>query len=104
MKASGARRCKDEAGRKRRSRVGSNLFAFPLNAIEYGLESALREPALLASLLIVLVSRAHSLGSEVECVAKRLMDASQDVSTGHEDLHWRGKSAIETINTLKRGK
>ena len=53
----------------------------------------MRKAALLASLHIVLVSQAKSLGSEVERVTKWLVNASQDISTGHEDLY-QEKSAI----------
>lgn len=73
---------------------GSNLFAFSLNPLEYGLEGALRKSSLLASILIILVSGAESLGSEVERITKWLMNAGQDISACHEDL--MQELAIET--------
>jgi hypothetical protein len=77
---------KTEGRVEKGSKVGSNLFAFSLNPFEYGFKSALRESRLLASFLIILVSLTKSFGSEVECVAKWLMDASQNVSASHENL------------------
>lgn len=64
----------------------SNLFALSFNSLEYGLECAIGKAAFLTSFLIILISNAHSLGSEVKSVPEWFVNACQNVSTGHEDL------------------
>jgi hypothetical protein len=39
-------------------------------------------------LLVILISCAHSLGSKVEGISEGFVDASQNISTGHEDLSY----------------
>ena len=56
-----------------------------INAIENSLVSRIGESGLLPRLLIVLVTRTETLGSKVESIAKRLVDACE-VFAGHEDL------------------
>jgi hypothetical protein len=65
-----------------------NLFTLPFNSLEYGLECAIGKATLLASLLVILISCAHSLWSKVEGISEGLVDASQNISTGHEDLSY----------------
>lgn len=69
----------------------SNLRAFPLKPFKDGLECAIRKSALLAALLIVLVSITQSLRPKVEGVAKWLMYTGEDISACHEYLQ-RGEA------------
>jgi hypothetical protein len=73
---------RDEAG-------WTNLLAFAFDPQEYGLERAIRKPALHASFLIILVSRAQPFRPKIERVSEWLMDACQDISACHENLSQR---------------
>jgi len=64
----------------------SNLFAFSLNPIEDCFKSALRKATRFPSFRVILISLAEHLWSEVKGISKWLMDTSQDVLAGHEDL------------------
>jgi hypothetical protein len=80
----------------------SNLFALPLNPLEYSLESAIGKATILASLLVILVSCTHSLGSKIEGISERFVNTSQYISAGHEDLS--GKVSLCTSQWKIRAK
>jgi hypothetical protein len=86
----------DFNSRKRKGRLEreSNLFALPFNSLEYCLECAVGKAAVLASFLIILISNAHSLWTEVESIPERLVNAIQNITASHENLstkisHWQ---------------
>ena len=56
-----------------------------INAIENSLVSRVGESGLLSRLLVILVARTETLGTKVESIAKRFVDACE-VLAGHEDL------------------
>lgn len=64
----------------------AHLFVFLHDVIKNGLVCRVFEAALGAGLLIFLVSVAKSLGTEVEGIAERLVDALQGITLSHEDL------------------
>jgi hypothetical protein len=64
----------------------SNLFALPFNPLKYGLECAISKAAFLTSFLVILISNAHSLWSEVESISEWFVNTCQNISTSHEDL------------------
>jgi len=78
--------CTSELRKEGRDKRESNLFALPLNPLEYGFESTIGEATLVASLLIIFISCAHSLWSKVEGISEGFVNTSQYISTGHEDL------------------
>lgn len=56
-----------------------------INAIKNSLVSRIGESRFLPRLLVILITGAETLGSKVESIAERLVDACE-VSAGHEDL------------------
>ena len=64
----------------------AHLFVFLDDIVKDGLVCRALEAALGAGLLVFLVSVAKSLGTEVEGIAKRLVDALQGIALSHEDL------------------
>ena len=64
----------------------AHLFIFLHDIVKDGLVCRALEAALGAGLLVFLVSVAKSLGTEVEGIAKRLVDALQGIALSHEDL------------------
>jgi hypothetical protein len=57
-----------------------------INTIENSLVSRLGEARLLSGLLVALITVTETLGTEVEGIAERLVDACEVVTAGHEDL------------------
>jgi hypothetical protein len=83
---------------RRKRGNGSNLLALSRDPLEYGPESALCKTRLLASFFVVRISCTQPFGAEIESVAKWLMNASQNILAGHENL--KQESAIEQLSML----
>lgn len=76
----------ENAGLAPNSVRDAHLFVLLHDVVKNGLVCRVLETALGAGLLVFLVSVAKSLGTEVEGITKRLMDALQGIPLSHEDL------------------
>jgi hypothetical protein len=70
----------------RKIKKTTNLFTLMINTIKNRSVSRLGETGFFPRLLVTFVTGTETLGTEVEGIAKRLVNACEFVVAGHEDL------------------